>query len=142
MVDIVDGATRSRMMAGIKGKNTKPEIFLRKALYKMGFRYRLNGQGLPGKPDLVFPSRKAVVFVNGCFWHKHECRLFKWPSNNFEFWETKLKNNEARDLMVKSQLEQLGWTVLTIWECELRESSYRLPNAAIDNLVAKLGTVK
>lgn len=137
MIDIVEPATRSRMMAGIKSKDTKPEVFLRKALHAQGLRYRLGGCGLPGKPDLVFRSRKAVVFVHGCFWHRHECQYFKWPENNGAFWKTKLDGNAERDMRVKAALKKLGWRVLTVWECELVRSGYALPNNAV-NRVARL----
>ena len=137
MTDIVDAPTRSRMMAGIRGKDTKPEVFLRKALHAQGLRYRLGGAGLPGKPDLVFPSRRTVVFVHGCFWHRHECKYFKWPRSNEAFWKTKLNGNAARDARVKSELQKLGWRVLTVWECELTLTGYSLPNCAV-NRVARL----
>lgn len=141
MTDVVDAATRSRMMAGIQGKDTKPEIFLRKALHAMGYRYRLGGCGLPGKPDLVFPSRRAVVFVHGCFWHRHDCKYFKWPSTNKDFWETKLNANTARDSRTVSQLKNSGWTVLVVWECELRETGYTLPNLAVTRTASQLATI-
>lgn len=137
MTDSVDPATRSRMMAGIKSKDTKPEVFLRKALHAQGLRYKLGGGGLPGRPDLVFPSRQTVVFVHGCFWHMHECRYFKWPGSNQTFWRQKLGGNADRDKRVKGELTKLGWRVLTVWECELRETGYSLPNSAV-NRVARL----
>ncbi|OSI70860.1 very short patch repair endonuclease [Bradyrhizobium canariense] len=120
MVDIVDAATRSRMMSGIKGKNTKPEILVRTALHRLGFRYRLHSAKVPGKPDLVFPAIKAAVFVNGCFWHGHDCRLFKAPATRPEFWLTKIAGNKARDARVRVALEREGWRHLTIWECAIR----------------------
>jgi DNA mismatch endonuclease (patch repair protein) len=135
VIDIVDPATRSRMMAGIKSKDTKPEVFLRKALHSQGLRYRLGGCGLPGKPDLVFPSRKAVVFVHGCFWHRHECERFKWPQGNEAFWKTKLEANAERDMRMKAALKMLGWRVLTVWECELGRGGYALPNNAVNRVV-------
>lgn len=122
------------MMAGIKNKDTIPELFLRKALHACGFRYRLGGCGLPGKPDLVFPSRKTVVLIHGCFWHRHDCRYFKWPGSNMQFWQQKLDSNVARDHRVKQQLKKLGWRVLTVWECELRKTRYSLPNAAVNRV--------
>ena len=126
------------MMAGIKSKDTTPELFLRKALHAQGLRYRLGGGGLPGKPDLVFASRQAVVFVHGCFWHQHECKYFKWPSSNAAFWRAKLDTNASRDRRVKSELAKLGWQVLTVWECELRKSNYKLPNAAVSRTTKRL----
>lgn len=121
-------------MAGIKGKNTTPELFLRQALHAQGFRYRLGGCGLPGKPDLVFPGRRVVIFVHGCFWHRHDCKYFKWPGTNTQFWRDKLDGNAERDLRVKCELKKLGWKVLTVWECEIRETRYQLPNPAVSRL--------
>lgn len=141
MTDVVDAATRSRMMAGIKGKNTQPELFLRKALYSMGFRYRLGGQGLPGKPDIVFSRRRAVIFVNGCFWHRHDCKCFKWPATNPQFWREKLNGNAQRDARVAAELESKGWTVLRVWECELKESQYQMPNTVVLAVASKLKTL-
>lgn len=141
MTDVVDAATRSRMMAGIKGKNTTPELFLRRALHAQGFRYRLGGCGLPGKPDLVFPGRRVVIFVHGCFWHRHECKYFKWPGTNTQFWRDKLEGNVSRDQRVLIRLKEKGWTVLTVWECELRESRYTLPNAAVTAVVSTLAAI-
>jgi len=119
MSDIVDRVTRSRMMSGIRGKNTRPEILLRHALHRLGYRYRLHGK-LPGKPDLVFPSRRAVIFVNGCFWHGHDCHLFKWPSSRPEFWRTKISGNRQRDSRSSATLHELGWRILTVWECAVK----------------------
>lgn len=134
MADKVDATTRSRMMSKIKGKDTVPEIFVRRALHAKGFRYRLGGCNLPGRPDLVFPSRKIAVFVHGCFWHRHHCLYFKWPASNTEFWRSKLNKNAERDERNYRDLEGLGWEVLVIWECELRESGYKLPIASIERL--------
>jgi DNA mismatch endonuclease (patch repair protein) len=126
------------MMAGIRSKNTKPEVFLRKALHAQGLRYRLGGGGLPGKPDLIFPARKTVVFVHGCFWHRHDCKYFKWPGSNKSFWQTKLDGNAARDKRVKIELAKMGWRVLTVWECELRNTGYSLPNGAVNRVTRLL----
>ena len=141
MTDIVDAATRRRMMAGIQGKNTRPELFLRKALHAMGFRYRLGGEGLPGKPDIVFPKRRVVIFVHGCFWHMHECKYFKLPTSNPQFWREKLVSNAERDKRVAVELKLLRWTVFTVWECEMRESKYQMPNSAVLAIAAKLKTL-
>lgn len=141
MTDSVDAATRSRMMSGIKCKNTKPEVFVRKALHAVGFRYVLGGGGLPGKPDLIFPARRAVIFVNGCFWHRHNCELFKWPSTNKQFWQHKLEGNSKRDSRIKRQLGILGWHVFTVWECELRKTKYKLPNNAISRVTRLLRNI-
>lgn len=123
MTDTVDPATRSRMMAGIRGRNTKPEVKVRKALHALGFRFARNSKGLPGRPDLVLPRWKVAVFVNGCFWHWHGCHLSRIPASNAEFWLAKLTGNRARDVRVVSQLLGNGWRVLTVWECSLRGSA-------------------
>jgi DNA mismatch endonuclease (patch repair protein) len=120
MVDIVDSLTRSRMMSGIRGKNTKPEILLRKALFRRGFRYKLHAQALPGKPDLVLSKYKAVIMVHGCFWHGHQCHLFKWPSSNVDFWRQKILDNVKRDKKCVSALQAAGWKVGIVWECALK----------------------
>ena len=117
MTDVVDPATRSRMMSGIRGKNTKPELLIRKALHGRGYRYRLHDKRLPGKPDLVFPKYHAVIFIQGCFWHMHDCHLFKWPSTRKQFWEEKISGNKARDERNITSLIDDGWRVLEIWEC-------------------------
>lgn len=120
MADVVDKATRSRMMAGIKGKDTKPEILIRSELHRRGFRFRKNVKDLPGKPDIVLPKYKAVIMVNGCFWHGHECHLFKWPSTRPDFWREKISGNKARDIRNIKELEFLGWRVGVVWECEMK----------------------
>ncbi len=120
MADIVDPATRSRMMAGIRGKNTKPELLVRKALHARGFRYQLHRKDLPGKPDLCFPKHRAVIFVHGCFWHGHDCHLFKWPKTRPEFWKAKIERNHQADAASAQQLNAAGWRVGTIWECALK----------------------
>ena len=122
MVDVVDKATRSRMMSGIQGKNTKPELLVRKYLHGRGLRFRLHAKELPGKPDLVFPKYKAVVFVHGCFWHQHpRCRFAVVPASNVGFWKQKLDSNQERDQRNSKSLKALGWRVLTVWECQLDE---------------------
>ena len=121
MVDTIDKETRSRMMAAIRGKNTKPEMVLRKALHARGFRYRLHGKGIFGKPDLVFRKFKAVVFVHGCFWHRHSgCRYSHIPSSNRDFWQNKLNRNVARDQAVVHKLLETEWRIATVWECSLK----------------------
>jgi len=120
VADIVSPATRSRMMAGIRGKDTRPERVVRKGLFAKGFRYRLHDSRLPGKPDLVFSAYKAVILIHGCFWHRHGCRLFKWPSSNVEFWRRKLLQNCKVDRRSRLALTKAGWRVLTIWECALK----------------------
>ena len=122
MVDIVDAETRSRMMAGIKGKNTKPELALRQALHARGFRFRLHSKKVHGRPDLVLPKYRAVVFVHGCFWHRHEgCGYATTPATRSEFWQAKFAANVARDSSVRGALLDEGWRVATIWECALRK---------------------
>ncbi|WP_308367528.1 MULTISPECIES: very short patch repair endonuclease [unclassified Microbulbifer] len=120
MVDIVDKSTRSRMMSGIRGKDTKPEIAIRKALFREGFRYRIHYRKLPGKPDLVFPKYRAIILINGCFWHRHNCHLFKWPSTRVDFWREKINSNVARDAKNLAIYESLGWKVMTVWECAVK----------------------
>lgn len=120
MVDVVDKATRSSMMSNIRGKNTAPEILVRRAMHRKGFRYKLHDKTLPGKPDLIFPKYKAVININGCFWHKHNCHLFKWPSTRKEFWKEKILSTVERDKRNTKKLQLLGWRVLTVWECSLK----------------------
>lgn len=120
MIDIVDKQTRSRMMAGIKGKNTKPEMALRRALHARGFRYRLHDKNVDGRPDLVFPKHGAVVFVHGCFWHRHEgCRFTTTPSTRPEWWQSKFNKNVERDHSVRRMLLGAGWRIATVWGCAL-----------------------
>jgi DNA mismatch endonuclease (patch repair protein) len=122
MVDVVDSATRSRMMAGIRGKNTKPEILVRSYLHRSGLRFRIHVKDLPGKPDVVLPKYKTAIFVHGCFWHSHpRCKFAVVPASNIEFWKQKLDSNRERDQVNKKRLKALGWRVLTIWECQLDE---------------------
>lgn len=120
MPDVHDKATRSRNMAAIKGKDTKPELIIRKLLHSQGFRYRIHDKSLPGHPDLVLPRYKAVIFIHGCFWHMHECHLFKWPQSRQEFWRTKISHNAQNDCEIIHALQQLGWRVLTVWECSIK----------------------
>jgi len=107
-------------MSRIQGRDTRPEIRARKALHAMGFRYRLHVKDLPGKPDLVFPAAKAVLFVHGCFWHGHDCHLFKWPKSRPKFWRNKISGNVARDAAHVVNLTAAGWRVGTVWECALK----------------------
>lgn len=124
MTDIVDSRTRSSMMAGIRGKNTGPELALRRALHALGFRYRLHAKGVRGKPDIVMPKHHAVIFVHGCFWHRHEgCRYTTVPSTRPEFWKSKFDANVARDEATRSALLETGWRVATVWECALRRGA-------------------
>lgn len=125
MADVVDPATRSRMMSGIWGKNTRPELLIRKALHARGFRYRLHCD-LPGKPDICLPKHRAVIFIHGCFWHGHGCHLFKWPSTRPEFWRAKIERNREVDGVAEERLSEAGWRVAVIWECALKGRE-RLP---------------
>lgn len=121
MTDIVDRTTRSRMMSGIRGKNTKPELAVRQALHRAGFRFRLHRKDLPGKPDIVLPKYRAVIFVHGCFWHGHGCRYFKVPKTRSGFWLDKIMGNAHRDRMSEDALRAKGWSVFTVWECDIRD---------------------
>jgi DNA mismatch endonuclease, patch repair protein len=126
MADIVSREIRSRMMAGIHGKNTKPELQVRKYLHGRGLRYRLHAKELPGKPDLVFPKYKVVVFVHGCFWHHHpKCRFAYIPKTNTAFWLEKLQGNRERDAKKIAELNKLGWKSFVVWECSLDEKSLK-----------------
>ena len=107
-------------MSGIRGRNTRIEVAVRKALFARGFRYRLNDKSLPGKPDMVFPRYRALVFVHGCYWHGHDCTLFRLPASNREFWQMKIEGNRARDARNVSALNSLGWRIGVVWECALR----------------------
>lgn len=119
MADIVDQATRSRMMSGIRGKDTKPELIVRSYLHRAGLRFRLHAK-LPGRPDLVFPKHRTALFVHGCFWHRHkDCRYATTPASNTQFWLEKFNANLQRDMHVRKALRQLGWRVETVWACQL-----------------------
>jgi DNA mismatch endonuclease (patch repair protein) len=120
MADTVPAHVRSRMMSGIRGKDTQPEMLVRRALHAAGFRYRLHERTLPGKPDMVFPKYSAVVFIHGCFWHGHDCHLFRMPSTRTEFWQAKIAGNVARDSLAVTRLREIGWRVATVWECALK----------------------
>lgn len=128
------------MMAGIRSKNTKPELSLRKALHRRGFRYSLHSKKLPGRPDIVFPARKAVIFVHGCFWHGHDCRFFRIPSTRPEFWKQKIASNQQRDARVASRLRESGWRQLIVWECALRGKDGAEVDAVVRRVVRWLGS--
>lgn len=122
MADVHSPEERSYNMSRIHAQGTKPEETVRKYLFSKGFRYRKNDPRLPGKPDIVLPKYKTVVFVNGCFWHRHEgCKYFVWPKNNAEFWRKKIMSNVERDNRNYSELKEKGWSVVVIWECELKD---------------------
>lgn len=118
-MDTVSSERRSAMMSRIRGRDTKPEMAVRREAHRLGFRFRLHRRDLPGTPDLVFPGRHKVVFVHGCYWHRHQgCRFAYQPKSNAEFWNAKFAGNVVRDMRVMQELKQMGWSVLTIWECE------------------------
>jgi len=124
MVDVVDKETRSRMMSGIRGKDTSPEFAVRRFLHAQGLRYRLHAKDLPGKPDLVFPKYGSVLFVNGCFWHRHRgCKFTTTPASNKDFWQKKFDDNVRRDRDAVKRLKIAGWRVLVIWECQINEKT-------------------
>lgn len=122
MTDVVDAATRSRMMAGIRGKNTRPELVVRKGLHSLGVRFRLHDRSLPGNPDIVLARYRGVIFVHGCFWHAHRCDAFRMPASRTTFWESKLTSNVGRDQRKIRDLRAAGWRVAVIWECATRRS--------------------
>lgn len=121
------------MMAGIRSKNTKPEMLVRRAMHRLGFRYKLHDRSLPGKPDLVFPKYRAVIFVNGCFWHGHDCHLFRMPKSRTDFWRDKIEKNQTRDAKVRAELEALGFRHRTVWECSLKNRDTDHIQAVIDD---------
>jgi DNA mismatch endonuclease, patch repair protein len=126
MADVFDQVKRSAVMAAIKGKGTKPELTVRRFLHSLGYRFRLHGAKLPGRPDIVLPRLKTVVFVHGCFWHQHRgCRFAVTPKTNVAFWSEKLGANSARDVRNSGLLRRLGWRVITVWECRLGEKGLR-----------------
>jgi len=136
MADVHNKKTRSYNMSKISGKNTKPEILVRKYLHSEGFRFRLHDRKLPGKPDIVLRKYNTVVLINGCFWHGHEnCKYFKVPKTRTDFWLNKINTNKERDKINKIKLEDLGWRVIEIWECELKAD---LKTKTLNNLVENL----
>ena len=138
-MDVHNKKTRSYNMSRIKGKNTKPEEIVRKYLFSQGFRYRKNDKRLPGKPDIVLPKYKTVVFVNGCFWHKHEgCKYFVWPKTNVEFWKQKIDSNIVRDKKQYEELQNDGWYIIIVWECELKKKQ---KSETLERLADKIKSV-
>ncbi len=121
MADNHTKEVRSRNMSHIRSTNTKPEETVRKYLFSKGFRYRKNVRDLPGCPDIVLPKYRTVIFINGCFWHKHNCPRFVWPSTNRDYWESKILKNVERDQKNQKSLTELGWRVIVIWECQLKK---------------------
>ena len=142
MADVHSPETRSFNMSQIKGKNTKPEELVRRYLFSHGFRYRKNVSTLPGKPDIVLPKYRTCIFVNGCFWHKHEgCKYFVWPKNNAEFWKKKITGNVDRDLRQQNELRLLGWNVVVIWECELKKDRFNETMASVEDKIRNSVTI-
>ena len=131
---------RHHTMAAIHSSSTKPEVRLRHELWRRGFRYRKNDPKLPGKPDIVLPKYRTVIFVNGCFWHHHDCKYFVWPKNNAEFWRKKITTNKERDQRKIIELEKQGWRVLLVWECELKESRELTLETLVDNIRMEIQT--
>lgn len=135
MADNHTKEVRSRNMSHIRSTNTKPEEKVRKYLFSKGFRYRKNVRTLPGCPDIVLKKYNTVIFVNGCFWHKHDCPRFVWPSSNEEYWIPKIKRNVERDKKNTQLLRDMGWNVLVVWECQLKKKSFQ---ETMDNLIEKI----
>lgn len=138
MSDVHDVETRRRNMAAIRGKDTKPELLIRRLCHASGFRFRLHRKDLPGKPDLVFPKYHAAIFVNGCFWHGHDCHLFKVPETRRDFWAEKIAGNRARDEYQLAQLSELGWRVMVVWECAVKGRTRLTPTEIARQLSAWL----
>jgi len=134
MADIVSREKRSEMMSGIRGRDTRPELLVRRALHARGLRFSLHRKELPGKPDIVLRKWRTVVFVHGCFWHRHGCKYSTMPKSNVDFWHTKLSTNVANDTRHRVALEQLGWNVAYVWECELKGKSAQAIAAVIDRV--------
>jgi DNA mismatch endonuclease (patch repair protein) len=122
VADRLASATRRRLMQAIKGKNTKPELVVRSLLHKLGYRFRLRRKDLPGTPDIVFPSRKAAIFVHGCFWHGHLCRIGQLPKSRIDYWKPKISANRTRDDRKQAALAASGWRLFVVWQCELTDT--------------------
>lgn len=132
MADVLTQAQRHINMSRIRGRDTQPEMILRRGLHRRGLRYRLHRKDLPGKPDLVFPASKVVILVHGCFWHMHDCQRFKWPATRKEFWRAKIQTNHERDRNTLEELRAAGWRVQIVWECALRGSGRRSLDEVLD----------
>jgi DNA mismatch endonuclease (patch repair protein) len=135
MNDKVDKVTRSKIMSRVRGKNTKPELALRQALFSVGYRYRLHAKHLPGKPDLIFPFYKVALFVNGCFWHWHGCKYSRFPTSNLEYWKKKITGNQERDKVNYEKLLSTGWRVLIVWECSLKKDEIEKTVNSVDRWI-------
>jgi len=136
LADTFNPEKRSQIMSRIRDRDTKPELLIRKGLHAKGFRYRLHDRKLPGKPDLVFPRYKSIIFVNGCFWHGHSCHLFRWPASRVEYWKPKITRTIERDKANFRSLEAKGWHILIIWECAFRGRT-RLPVENVIEMISK-----
>lgn len=141
MTDVLTPEQRRLNMSRIRGKDTKPEMLLRRGLHARGFRFRLHRRDLPGCPDLVFPHYHAVVFVNGCFWHGHDCPMFKLPATRTEFWAAKIASNRNRDARALERLAAAGWRTLVIWECKLKGRARQPVSEVVNEIAAWLGMV-
>jgi DNA mismatch endonuclease (patch repair protein) len=135
MTDVLTPEQRRLNMSRIRGRDTKPEMLLRRALHGRGLRFRLHRRDLPGRPDLVFPRFRAVIFVHGCFWHNHDCPMFKWPATRKDFWSRKIKGNAERDRSARDALLSKNWRVLVLWECALRGPERRPVDTVADEVV-------
>jgi len=130
MTDVVDSTTRSRMMSGIRARDTRPEMQVRQILHRMGFRFRLHVRKLPGTPDIVLPRWRAVIFVHGCFWHGHDCPYFRLPKTRTDFWREKIIQNQHNDHRAVQSLRAAGWRIGIVWECALRGANRNVDNVA------------
>lgn len=137
-MDIISPEQRSALMSRIRGKDTKIELEIRRGLHALGFRYRHGGAGLPGRPDIVLPKYRTVVFVHGCFWHRHDCHLFRLPKTRTDFWKAKIDANCARDERAITALESMGWHVEVVWECQLRKVSDDVKADVIAHLAERI----
>lgn len=135
MSDIFDKEKRSQIMSKISGKNTLPEMTIRKLLFSMGYRYRLHRKDLPGSPDIVFPGRKKIIFINGCFWHGHDCKRAALPKSNKDFWESKINGNIERDKINFIKLSDMDWKYLVIWQCEIKKSNLDTLSNKMDDFI-------
>lgn len=141
MADIFTPEKRHKIMAAVKGKDTKPEMLVRRFLHAAGYRYRLHDHKLPGCPDLVFPSLRTVIFIHGCFWHGHEnCKYFRLPKSNVEFWRNKISRNIERDAKARAELENQYWNVIVIWECDLKNKLRR--EEILENVAKELFNIR
>ena len=131
MTDVVNAETRRRMMSGIRGKDTRPELLIRSCLHRMGFRFRVHNRKLAGKPDIVLKKYQAVIFIHGCFWHRHECYFFKWPKTRPEYWKNKINGNVHNDQKVVKTLSESGWRICIVWECAIKGAKKDI-NSVVD----------